>query len=98
MEREFMSSRNIVVELSQVSVKIGDTYILSNIDWTLRSGENWAILGHNGAGETTFLSLVRGDIWPSPQCGRRLYHLNGKPQQGPIGFHEKTGAVYYGPS
>jgi molybdate transport system ATP-binding protein len=93
MEREFMSSRNIVIELSQVSVRIGDAYILSNIDWTLRSGENWAILGHNGAGKTTFLSLVRGDIWPSPHCGRRLYHLNGKPQEGPIGFHEKTGAV-----
>ena len=88
-----MSSGKILVELSQVSVRIGDGYILSNIDWVLRSGENWAILGPNGAGKTTFLSLVRGDIWPTPEIGKRVYHVNGKPQFGPIGFHEKTGSV-----
>ncbi|MGO8878226.1 MAG: ABC transporter ATP-binding protein [Desulfomonilaceae bacterium] len=88
-----MNSGKILVELSQVSVRIGDAYILSNIDWVLRSGENWAILGPNGAGKTTFLSLVRGDIWPTPEIGKRLYHVNGEPQFGPIGFHEKTGSV-----
>ncbi|MGC8605137.1 MAG: ABC transporter ATP-binding protein, partial [Desulfomonilaceae bacterium] len=88
-----MNSGKILVELSQVSVRIGGAYILSNIDWVLRSGESWAILGRNGAGKTTFLSLVRGDIWPAPENGKRLYHVNGKPQLAPIGFHEKTGSV-----
>jgi molybdate transport system ATP-binding protein len=88
-----MDSGKLLVELVQVSVRKGDAFLLSNIDWVLRSGENWAVIGGNGAGKTTFLNLVRGDIWPAPGCGRRLYHLNGKPQTGPIGFHEKTGAV-----
>ncbi|MGC8660200.1 MAG: ABC transporter ATP-binding protein [Desulfomonilaceae bacterium] len=92
MERQYTSNRTLV-ELIGVSVRIGDTCILSEINWSLRSGENWAILGHNGAGKTTFLSVVRGDVWPAPEGGKRLYHLNGKPQEGPIGFHEKTGAV-----
>ncbi len=88
-----MDSKEIVVELFQVCVRKGNTFLLSDINWVLRSGENWAVTGSNGAGKTTFLNLVRGDIWPAPQCGRRLYHLNGKPQTGPIGFYEKTGAV-----
>ena len=90
--KAIMNSK-VLVELIGVSVRIGDTYILSDINWSLNSAENWAILGHNGAGKTTFLSLVRGDIWPAPEGGQRLYHLNGKPQVGPIGFHEKTGSV-----
>ncbi len=71
----------------------GRTVILSGINWTLSTGQNWAILGSNGAGKTTFLKLVRGDIWPAPDCGSRLFHINGTVRESPIGFREKTGVV-----
>lgn len=86
-----MEVSKILVELNDVSVRIGNATILSHLTWHLRSGENWAVLGGNGAGKTTFLSLVRGDIWPAPGCGRRIYRLNGQARETPIGFREQTG-------
>jgi len=85
-----MEASRIVVELNDVSVRIGNTTILSRLTWLFRSGENWAVLGGNGAGKTTFLSLIRGDIWPAPGCGRRVYRWNGQAKETPIGFREQT--------
>ena len=82
-----------LVELHNVSVCQGRAVILSDITWTLGASQNWAVLGRNGAGKTTFLKLVRGDIWPAPSCGRRLFHINGSVRESPIGFREKTGVV-----
>ncbi len=82
-----------LVELENISVRYGYAPILFNINFMLRPGENWAVLGGNGAGKTTFLRLIRGDIWPAPETGRRSYLVNGKAQVSPIGFREKTGIV-----
>ena len=87
------NSLQTLVELHNVSVFQGRAVILSGISWTLSTGQNWAILGRNGAGKTTFLKLVRGDIWPAPNCGLRLFHINGAVRKSPIGFREKTGVV-----
>ena len=38
--------------------------VLRGIHWQLRRGENWAVLGGNGAGKTTFLKLVASDLYP----------------------------------
>lgn len=82
-----------LVELRNVSVFRDRTNILSDITWTLSTGQNWVVLGGNGVGKTTFLKLVRGDIWPSPNYGIRLFHVNGTVRESPIGFREKTGIV-----
>ncbi|GAK51349.1 ABC transporter related [Candidatus Moduliflexus flocculans] len=50
-----------LIAMRNVSVTYGDTHILRNITWTMRQREYWAILGHNGAGKTTFLSLIAAD-------------------------------------
>jgi molybdate transport system ATP-binding protein len=50
-----------LIELRNVTVEYGDKIILRNLDWTVRSGESWALLGPNGSGKTTLLSLVQGD-------------------------------------
>jgi molybdate transport system ATP-binding protein len=50
-----------IIELHNVSVAHGGRTILSNIDWTVRAGERWAVFGPNGSGKTTLLSLLCGD-------------------------------------
>jgi molybdate transport system ATP-binding protein len=50
-----------IVRLRNATVRYGDTVILRNIDWTVRAGESWALLGPNGSGKTTLLSLILGD-------------------------------------
>jgi molybdate transport system ATP-binding protein len=42
-------------------VRYGSAVILRSINWTVRTGESWALLGPNGSGKTTLLSLILGD-------------------------------------
>lgn len=39
--------------------------VIRNLDWTLKRGEHWAVLGGNGSGKSTLLSLVYGDLHPA---------------------------------
>ncbi len=50
-----------LARLRHVTVRYGDTVILRNVNWTVRAGESWALLGPNGSGKTTLLSLILGD-------------------------------------
>lgn len=42
-----------------------DQWILSNINWEIKQGEKWALLGLNGSGKTTLLKMIYGLIWPN---------------------------------
>ena len=50
-----------LVRMEKVNVSYGDAQVLSEIDWTVRKGEHWALLGANGSGKTTLLSLILAD-------------------------------------
>ena len=45
------------------------------MDWTVRRGEKWALLGDNGSGKSTLLSLVCGD---NPQAYANRLTLFGR--------------------
>ncbi|WP_461100609.1 ATP-binding cassette domain-containing protein [Spirosoma koreense] len=47
--------------LQHVTVQYGETVILKDINWAIRAGERWALLGQNGAGKSVLLSLLYGD-------------------------------------
>jgi molybdate transport system ATP-binding protein len=55
------SSRKPLLQLRNVTVRYEDRVILRDINWTVRAGESWALLGPNGSGKTTLLSLILGD-------------------------------------
>lgn len=50
-----------VVRLEDVSVQYQGVQVLQNVDWTVRQGERWALVGGNGAGKSTLLSLILAD-------------------------------------
>ncbi|HET7896625.1 MAG TPA: ATP-binding cassette domain-containing protein [Flavisolibacter sp.] len=52
---------NNIVVMKNVRIKYGDKVILDDINWTVKQGERWALLGHNGAGKSTLLSLINAD-------------------------------------
>lgn len=54
-----------VLNLQGVSLRRGTTTILDTVDWTVREGERWIVLGRNGAGKTTLLQIVSGRMHPS---------------------------------
>ncbi len=49
------------VKLADVGVKFYGKPILQNITWEIKLGEFWQLVGENGTGKTTLLSLITGD-------------------------------------
>ena len=65
----------VLIVLKNTTVKYGDLPVLDNLNWTMKYGENWAILGPNGSGKSTLLSLIIGD---NPQAYANDVYLFGK--------------------
>jgi molybdate transport system ATP-binding protein len=55
------SSTKKLIELRKVTVRYGEKVVVRNFKWTVCEGESWALLGPNGCGKTTILSLIQGD-------------------------------------
>ncbi len=80
--------------LDRASVSLGGRRILDAVSFRLFPGQAWAVLGSNGAGKTTFLRLVRGDIPPDRDgAGRRRYVADGRDQSSPLGLRQRFGSV-----
>ncbi len=59
-----------VVELRSCSVVLDGHRAVDNLDWIVRSGECWGVLGVNGSGKSTLLQLVTGyrRAWPGGEA------------------------------
>lgn len=51
-----------MIEAQDISISIGRTRIVSNVDFSVKAGEFVAIVGPNGSGKTTFLRALCGDL------------------------------------
>ncbi len=51
--------------------------ILSDINWTIKAGENWALLGLNGSGKSTLLAMIPAYTIPSRGKMRVFGHSFG---------------------
>lgn len=63
------------VWMEDVTIQYGDKVILDHVNWTVKAGECWAVLGHNGSGKSTLLSLISAD---NPQAFSQKIWLFGK--------------------
>lgn len=54
-----------VLRLEGVSLRRDGNAILSDIDWSVDSGDRWVILGPNGAGKTSLLTIVAARMHPT---------------------------------
>lgn len=82
-----------LIQLNKVNVALDGVIVLREIDWRLGPGEHWAIVGPNGSGKSTLLKLIRGDLWPAPGQGKRVYRFDGKSQTSAVGIKESIGLV-----
>ena len=51
----------ILFDLKHVNVRFGDTDVIKDLNWTVRKGEHWAVMGENGAGKSTLLGMLTAD-------------------------------------
>jgi iron complex transport system ATP-binding protein len=60
-----VTSAGPALVLAGVGVDIEGRSILDGIDWTVRPGERWVVLGANGCGKTTLLRIAALYLHPS---------------------------------
>lgn len=53
-----------IAELKKVYKSYGDKKILAGFDYTFKKGERVGIVGKNGAGKSTFLQILQGQLLP----------------------------------
>ncbi|MFZ0454798.1 MAG: ABC transporter ATP-binding protein [Ignavibacteriaceae bacterium] len=55
----------MILDIRNVSLVRDGISILKNINWFVKPGENWALIGLNGSGKTTLLKMITGYLSPS---------------------------------
>ena len=54
-----------VVDLTDVSVRLGGKTVLDDVSWIIGPGDRFGIVSENGAGKTTLLRVIEGALAPS---------------------------------
>ena len=57
----------MILQLSGVRLVRDGTVVLDGIDWSVRDGERWVVLGPNGGGKTTLVRIA--SLWLHPSSG-----------------------------
>ncbi len=56
---------NTILRLKNISVKIGDKYLIKDFNFIFEPGRKLGVIGKNGVGKTTLLKTILGLITPS---------------------------------
>lgn len=49
------------ITLDGISVRVADQWVLNDLSWQIKTGQNWVVWGANGAGKTTLAKALLGD-------------------------------------
>lgn len=85
-----------LVKFNKVSVSFDGRQVLKNIDWTIKRGEFWQLIGPNGSGKTTLLSMITGDSHKG--YGQDLILFGQKKGSGESVWDLKKKIGYFTPS
>jgi molybdate transport system ATP-binding protein len=84
-----------LIELVNCSLIFAAHQALADIDFTLRKGERWALIGANGSGKTMLLKMLRGDVWPTPTGRQRRTSSLAKEQIAYVGPERQDKYIRY---
>jgi molybdate transport system ATP-binding protein len=82
------------VTLRRIDLERGGREVLRGVDWTIKPGQRWLLIGGNGAGKTQLLKLISGAVWPTPtERELRRYRWKGENYDQPAGILEEIAYV-----
>jgi len=84
-----------MIRLTNVRKKFGARRVVNDLSLTVPAGEMFGLLGHNGAGKSTAIGMMLGQVWPSGGevrvCGHDVTTQRAKALQ-------KVGAIFEAPA
>ncbi len=72
---------NWLIRIRKANVFLNSKQVLQGINWTMKNKENWAVVGVNGAGKTSFMKLIFGELIPIDGGKVRWF---GNEKHGPL--------------
>jgi molybdate transport system ATP-binding protein len=83
------------VMLKNATVRYGSKLVLDNVSWTVRRNEKWALMGKNGSGKSSLLSLINAD---NPQAyGNDILLFDERRKYGRSIWHVKKRIGFFSP-
>ncbi|MBI3413931.1 MAG: ATP-binding cassette domain-containing protein [Verrucomicrobia bacterium] len=77
--------------IEKADVFLGRKKILTSLNWQMNTDENWLIVGRNGAGKSTFVKLLSGELQPA--WGGRVIRFGAGDKTTIQRFRKMTGLV-----
>ena len=89
------SLENPLLQFKNVSISYGEKNILRQINWTVQKSDFWQLIGPNGSGKTTILSMIIGD---NPKAfGQDIFLFGKRKGSGESVWEIKKNIGYYSP-
>lgn len=85
----FMPESTSLITLNQFTARRGGQPILTDLSFTLQTGECWAVVGSTGSGKTTFLQTLAGQFHALPTA------LNRRVTTEFVSFKEQSSRFSY---
>ena len=63
-----------MIQLQQVSKQFGSRLAVADLTLSVPAGEIYGLLGHNGAGKSTAIGMMLGQVWPTAGAVRVCGH------------------------
>ena len=82
---------SFLVKIKNADVFVGENKVLKSLNWSMGENENWAIIGNNGTGKTTFMRLIFGEL--IPVYGGEVCWVGNKERSPLSEVREKIGYV-----
>ncbi len=67
-----------LIEMESIIVRKGGRTILDSIDFSMKTGENIAIIGPNGSGKSSIIKTITGDYRPIAGTERMVFRIMEK--------------------
>ncbi len=84
-----------MISLSHISKKFGARTAVDDLSLEVPRGEIFGLLGHNGAGKSTAIGMMLGQVWPTSGLVRVCGHDVATDRPGALA---KVGAIFESPA